>query len=333
MRVHNIFIVIAKINTHMKIEFYGVYYTAEPKTIGEHEQKYIENLKEEIRNTSQYESNLIVNLTWLDPKDDKLIFWINKNAFPKSTKLYFTGFVDGMNWFISTDIYRQLENMKIPIEFIGFAPVSWKSFIPSLMNHYNEQEVELDPNVKYSFLSYNRKPRPHRYTITKMLIDNNLIDKAYVTFEKGNFEILDERTGQTDQELHNSDLRYSRPEDLFTLGNMNIWNKSYSVLVSETEVTDPWQLSEKTWKPILGLRPFVHNANNQLYKTLNQLNLYTPADLFKNSDLNKADPLTLIEHFKWLNEKTPQELYDLWCSQYFMLKHNRNRFLEIASEL
>jgi hypothetical protein len=317
----------------MKIEFYGVYYTAEPKVLGEYEQKYIQNLKDRIYDMGQYESNLIVNLTWLEPNDAELIGWINKHAFPKSTKIYFTGFIDGVSWFFSSSLYQLLEKTNIPMEFVGFHPTNWKTFLPILMHQYTEDELALDTNPLYTFLSYNRKPRPHRYTIIKMLIDNNLIDKSYITFEKGNFSIIDERTGQTDQELHNSDLRYSRPEDLFTLGNMDIWSKSYSILVSETEVTDPWQLSEKTWKPILGLRPFVHNANNQLYKTLNKLNLYTPADLFKNSELNKADPLTLIDHFKWLDEKTPQELYDMWCSQYFMLKHNRNRFLELATEL
>jgi len=313
----------------MKVEFYGSFYTAEPHIIGDSEQKFIEKLKQEILATSTYESNLILNLTWLEPNDPNLIPWLNRNAVSKSTKIYVVGLVDGMHWFTMTDNYKDLMGMNPVIEFIGFHLDHWVSILPGLMNPYSETELQLDQNPTYSFLAYNRKSRPHRYTITKMLIDNNLIDRAYITFQKGNFEIIDERTGDTDQHLHTSDLRFSRPEDLFTLGNLDIWKQSYCILVSETESYDPWQLSEKTWKPILGLRPFVHNGNEQLYKILHKLNLYTPADLFKNSALNKADPLTLIDHFKWLNEKTPQELYDLWCSQYFMLKHNRNIFLEL----
>jgi hypothetical protein len=333
MRVHNIFIFIAKNKYHTMIEFYGSYYIADPQILGDYEKKYIENLKAEIENSSIYESNLIINLTWLNPNDSNLILWINKNAVPKSTKIYFTGFIDGMSWFTHTSTYQQLVEMKIPIELVGFSPTNWKSFIPSLMESYSDNDLQLDKDIQYTFLSYNRKPRPHRQTIIRMLIDNNLTDRAYVTYQRGNFEIIDKRTGDTDQELHNSDDRFSRPEDLFTLGNLEVWKKSYCILVSETEAGDPWQLSEKTWKPILGLRPYVHNGNEQLYKILHKLDLYTPSDLFKNTELNKADPLTLIEHFKWLNEKTPQELYDLWCSQYFMLKHNRNRFLELATEL
>ena len=313
----------------MKVEFYGSFYTAEPKVIGEQEQAFIEELKQNILANSVYQSNLIINLTWLEPNDANLIPWLNKNAVPKSTKIYVVGLVDGMYWFTLTENYKHLMDMNPIIEFIGFHPNNWVSILPNLMTPYSETELQLYQNPMYAFLAYNRKSRPHRYTITKMLIDNNLIDRAYITFQKGNFEIIDERTGNTDQHLHTSDLRFSRPEDLFTLGNLDIWKQSYCILVSETEANDPWQLSEKTWKPILGLRPFVHNGNEQIYKILRKLNLYTPADLFKNSQLDKADPLTLIDHFKWLNTKTPQELYDLWCSQYFMLKHNRNRFLEL----
>lgn len=316
----------------MKVEFYGSFYTAEPHIIGEYEQKFIEKLKQEILATSAYESNLIINLTWLEPNDPNVIPWLNRNAIPKSTKLYVVGLVDGMHWFTQTKTFHDLQEMKSIMEFIGFSPNNWRSFIPSLMNQYSVEELALDNDPTYAYLAYNRKSRPHRYTITKLLIDNNLIDRGYITFQKGNFDIIDQRTGETDQHLHTSDLRYSRPEDLFTLGNMDIWKKTYSVLVSETEATDPWQLSEKTWKPILGLRPFVHNGNEQLYKVLHKLNLYTPADLFKNTRLNNSDPITLIEHFKWLNQKSPKELYELYCDQYFMLKHNRNIFLELASK-
>lgn len=314
----------------MKVEIYGSFYTAEPHIIGEHEQKFIEKLKQDILKNSQYQSNLIINLTWLEPNDANLIPWLNKNAVPKSTKIYIVGLIDGMHWFTECKNYHDLVSMKSVMELIGFHPDNWVSIFPPLMRPYTENELTLNEIPKHTFLAYNRKSKPHRYTITKMIIDNNLIDRAYVTFQKGNFEIIDERTGSTDQYLHTSDLRFSRPEDLFTLGDLDVWQHSYSVLVSETEANDPWQLSEKTWKPILGLRPFVHNGNGQLYKILQKLNLYTPADLYKNSELNKSDPLTLIEHFKWLNTKTPQELYDLWCSQYFMLKHNRNRFLELS---
>ena len=159
----------------MKIEFYGVYYTAEPKILGDCEQKYIQALKDRISYMSQYESNLIVNLTWLEPNDIQLMRWINKHAYPKSTKIYFTGFIDGMSWFFNGDLYRSIEKIDIPMEFIGFHPANWETFLPALMKQYDENELALGTNPEYSFLSYNRKPRVHRFTMINLLIENNLI--------------------------------------------------------------------------------------------------------------------------------------------------------------
>jgi hypothetical protein len=110
---------------------------------------------------------------------------------------------------------------------------------------------------------------------------------------------------------------------------MNIWNNSYCVIVSETEPTDPWQLTEKTWKPIMGMRPFLINGNSNISNVLKNLGFITPGIMFENIELDSGKIAPLISQLKVLSSKSANELYDLWLSQREMLIHNKNKFNEL----
>lgn len=313
----------------MKIEFYGRFYTSPPPTIGLMERHCIENLKKQINNSSKFEVNLIVNCTWIDPDETQFILWFKQQHIFGKTKVYFTGLIDGIEWFTRSKHVEFISTFNCPIEFIGFSLDNWCSFLPCLLKQYSGDEIKLE-NIKNLYISLNRKPRPHRQKLISLLIENNLLDRGHVTFEKGYFEIIDSKTADTEQQLHNDDRRFSRPEDIQTLGNLEVWKSSYCVIVSETDEYDPWHISEKTWKPIMGMRPFILNSHRHTYKILEKLNLNTPAALFKNSNLDKADPITVTEQIKMLYSKTPEELYKIYNEQYDMLLHNKNIFLEMA---
>lgn len=111
---------------------------------------------------------------------------------------------------------------------------------------------------------------------------------------------------------------------------MNLWRDSYLTVVSETDHDDPWQLSEKTWKPIFGLRPFLINGRREVYDVLERLGFYTPKDLFKNNDLD-CHYESVVKQIKSLYEKTPEQLYQMWEDQYEMLVYNRKRMYEMAN--
>lgn len=313
----------------MNIEFYGRFYTSTPLVIGELEKHCIENLKQQIINTSKFERNLIVNCTWINVDETDFVQWFRNHHIFGKTKVYFTAFIDGLEWFVNSKHVQFIRKFNCPVEFIGFHPDNWYSFLPALLKNYTDEEIKLE-NIKNLYISLNRKPRSHRQKLVELLIQNNLIDRGHVTFERGHFEIIDKKTGDTEQHLHNEDIRFSRPEDIQTLGNLEIWKSTYCVIVSETDEYDPWHISEKTWKPIMGMRPFILNSNKNTYKILANLNLYTPAALFKNSNLDKADPVSVTEQIKSLYNKTDSELLELYNKQYDMLIHNKNIFLELC---
>jgi hypothetical protein len=50
---------------------------------------------------------------------------------------------------------------------------------------------------------------------------------------------------------------YPIPNDLYTLGDISKWQNSYLNIITETTFNNnDFFISEKTWKPIIGLRPF-----------------------------------------------------------------------------
>lgn len=332
-----------------QIKILGNFYRADPKDIRTHENEWVENLAIEIHHTSPYPKNLVVNITWFfDQQYDDVMDWLKYNGDPKNTKIWLCGSVDSLNWIKQNhnkNFYGDLKDQKYSISLVGFTDEHWHSWFPYwLYKHNKTLDVPLAQHPKYLYLSYNRKPRDHRKELVEKLIDNNLLDRGYVTFEKGYFPAIDDKDTSSDWEhFHNlmkvhpenyvrgHDERYSRPEDLTSLGNLDIWNDSYMVIVSESETHDPYHVSEKTWKPILGQRPFVLNSHPSAAYVLKRLGFYIPSDLFDDKNLDNCNVDSIIDLIKRLYAMSPEELFLLYKKQYHMLEHNRKKFLSIAN--
>jgi len=304
---------------------YGKFYGAEPRVIAKTESSWFSNLKNEIANVSDYPNNILINCTWIHIGEDMLNF-IFQNGNPTDTKIWFAGTVDGIHFLHHTHSFKYLQLTGWKIEFVGNSVTHFSTWFPNLMSKFNDLSIITKPACKYLFLSYNRKPRPWREELVKTLIENDLHLKGFITFEEGHFPVIDEMTKEYDQNLHTSDLRFSRPEDILTIGDISVWNDTYSVIVSETELYDPWQISEKTWKPIMGLRPYFLNSNKGIIEILENLEIYTPAMLFENNKLNDCSITEIVNQLKLIDD--PIELYQ---KQLVMLLHNQKRFHEIAN--
>ena len=316
-----------------------IFYSAEPHSIGIKERQFIDDIKKEVAKVSNYQTNLVINITWFDAWDpkitDPIVEWVQTFGEPHHIKVWICGSVDGTDWFTHVPLYRWFNEKGYKLVFVGFGPDHWYSWIPAWLvgnnKHIPENKYYLNNDFEYVYLCYNRKPRENRVELVKQLIGNNLLNKGWVTFDRGHFPEVDIRTGDTDQDKHTSDLRWSRPEDLMSCGDLNVWRNCYSVIVTETEHSDPWQLSEKTWKPILGLRPFLLNSHPGVTNVLNRLGLYTPVDLFENDKLNGSIE-SVINQIQLLSNKSPEELYALWLKQLPMLQYNRKRIFEIEEQ-
>lgn len=113
------------------------------------------------------------------------------------------------------------------------------------------------------YLSYNYRPHEHRTRLQSMLKSRDLIDLGHFTL---------------------NDINHTRnPGGRETnLGNLDIWRRHFLNVISETvfRIHPELAFSEKTLKPILGLRPFIINGSPRIYDILEQWDIDMFSDVF-----------------------------------------------------
>ena len=85
--------------------------------------------------------------------------------------------------------------------------------------------------------------------------------------------------------------------------------------------------TEKIWKPIIGMRPFVCLGDKGTISMLRRSGFYTFNNFFgtNKDDLTVEDITNIVKHY----EGNPIEDYKILKSK---LVHNRNRFFEYVKE-
>jgi len=132
----------------------------------------------------------------------------------------------------------------------------------------NYSKTDTVPKFEYNFLCYQRKPIDYRVTLYNLLKNK----KGIVTLGTQEYsfnEQLPEHNGYNDV---GGELPI--PNDIYSLGNIDIWNKCFLNVVSETiqnlNTGTPF-VSEKVFKPIIGMRPFIvygHTKTSDFLKNL-----------------------------------------------------------------
>lgn len=125
--------------------------------------------------------------------------------------------------------------------------------------NYDESELTINPKPK-KYLCYNRKPHFHRIDIVRYL-QASVANEGHISFgTSGPGELtIGKIPTESDIQIEWSDPTISDkiPNDVFSLGDLSVWNDAYLCLVTETLFRPKdFFISEKTWKPIIGLRPF-----------------------------------------------------------------------------
>lgn len=171
------------------------------------------------------------------------------------------------------------------------------SFWEYFLSHMVSDGVT-EPNYVYDFLCYMRKPNHHRPKVYEALKDLNGI----VTIGTQEFDVnSDIRWSTIDKDFDNGnpgqifkiepEFNFKVYNDIDTLGNIDVWNDSFLIIVSETfgDPTD-FFITEKTYKPMLGKRPFITlGANDAYYRTLRLKGYHTFENDFPRHNQKPAD--------------------------------------------
>jgi hypothetical protein len=157
------------------------------------------------------------------------------------------------------------------------------------------------------FLCYNRRPHSHRKLLYKQMEKHQLLQRGIFTL--GGEKSL---------------------TDTMTLGPLDIWNSHLLTIVTETrhlpKVGFPF-CSEKIWKPIIGMRPFLCLGDQGSIQYLKDNGFYTFNKLFgiNKDDITVDDIVNAIKKFNG----NPAKIY---ASILNKLEHNKKRFFEFAEE-
>ena len=179
--------------------------------------------------------------------------------------------------------------------------------------NYNLDELQGDFNK--IFLCYQRKHTGQRWDL-------------YQTLQK--FQAFGTATFGKEQEGE-----WDIPNDINTLGDLETWNSHFLNIISETqyEWRDPNTIfiSEKTWKPIYGLRPFVHFTNiytNDFLKEQGFELFWEDFNVTYDNDMQWPAQIKMINQvIDFLKEQNLNEMYKKLLPKILHNKDNLDKFI------
>jgi hypothetical protein len=216
-----------------------------------------------------------------------------------------------------------------------------------LMPNYTEEQV-LMQDPEYIYMLYQRKPRYHRIEITEMLRQRDLLKHGIVTlggpdgendWQGGiqNWESITIEDYPEDYHHNGSKEEFSGiPNDLVTVGRLDLWQKHFVNIVSDC-VFDEWQplfVTEKMWKAIIGLRPYIVHGNPKTYvwmrnhgfKTFNHYWSHIPVETSTDDHGAHDSVWKVVEYLQ------TQDLKQMYLDMLPDLRYNKLRFNEFSRE-
>lgn len=186
--------------------------------------------------------------------------------------------------------------------------------------------------INTAFLCFNRKPHWHRRKLYQELQDLDLLARGVVTM--GDESGLATRTLAED--VAGSPLapnagpeQFGIANDIMTLGPPGIWERCFLNVVTETvfDIDRQWFVSEKIYKPVLGLRPFLVYAPKGAESWLSHVGLDSYRRDFSDiSDSDPGDPAQLPVFLRDLAQQPPAYLQHKYLALRDKILHNRNMF-------
>jgi hypothetical protein len=315
--------------------------------MGQYRDNIIFNIIKQLQNNINYKDKKIafVNTAWIIKEKTKQLLTFNK--LQKCNIVLKCSLEDPFHnfWYVENLTNNVIEfgythdTKGIPLDF-------WCLMSYEKLKEYEEEELLLKNDIKYKFLCYQCKPHIHRQVLANEIIKNNLHKSGLLTLGRYkdrkilfrsllSLNVLDNNLDKKNKDIdpyHFSNITYN-------FGNLEIWNKSFLNVVSET--LDPESehlfITEKTYKPIIGLRPFVILGPPKIYSWLKKSNFDIFEDLWFGQDL--TEPCSIKKHIdkiifilNQINNKTSIELYNLYLNILPRLFYNRNRFFEYVKE-
>lgn len=235
---------------------------------------------------------------------------------------------------------RDFEKFQCPIFGVGYYPGPyeidfWALVVDKFYPTYSCQELNDPSAFDMAYMCLNRKPHPHRRRLYRKLNGLNLLDAGLVSM--GSSEDSPPRLIPNDEDTKSAlnlapngyVSHYGIANDIASLGSIKNWQRCFLNIVTETnfQISKYHFVSEKIYKPILGMRPFLVYADDGGVDWLHSHGFETFVNDFKDiSDLDLAMPDNIPNFLQQLCDAG----LSYWKSKYIALNekilHNKNQF-------
>lgn len=224
------------------------------------------------------------------------------------------------------------------------------------------RSIDLNKDVyrDKKFLCFNRSMRPHRYMMAYYSLKHNLLENSTFSFlnheanETAIWNIIKQFNPSEDQltsEKYASEIYNLIPYELdtqfltedqrrgFSIANnlKELYTNSYVHITTETrfEYGETPFISEKTWRPIINLQPFIMIGNVGSLKFLQELGFKTFSGYIDESYDLEFDPVkrfSMIEkEIVKLNNMSIEELHNWYYSMTDILLYNQEHLKTFAT--
>jgi len=176
-------------------------------------------------------------------------------------------------------------------------------------------------HVDRAFMCLNRKPHWHRMQLYKQMTAGGVVDSGLVSMggdDGSALRLLPEDSGSSDLAPNGGPEQHGIANDIVSLGHPGNWQRHFLNVVTETQydVSGTTFVTEKIYKPILGLRPFLVYAPDGAQAWLAAQGFASYIDAFQDiTDLDLADPASMVPFLAQLIQSGPgywrQKLVDL----------------------
>jgi hypothetical protein len=309
------------------------------------QRKILNSIIDQVNGAFPNSENIVMNTTFLDipvGPDRPLDELVKCIRHPdKIENIFLVSLIDDVNDPFDLIIHDRefnvfqlgyINDKKYEQYYVSMASILMKH----LFKEYTQSELILTSQDPVKYLCYQNKPHLHRQQLAYKIMQEGFLNQGILTLNQGEYQISNLYLLSSSEEVEEFDNGRSSKEDPYTLGPMSVWQKCFLNVISETKWNNEYFITEKTYKPIIGLRPFILVGNPGTLKYLEENGFYTFEEYW---NVNFREQLTdkdiinaTVKVIDQICQMSSNEILNLYKEMLPKLIHNRNRFFEHANE-
>ena len=195
-----------------------------------------------------------------------------------------------------------------------------------------------DPlTIDTAYMCLNRKPHWHRKKFYNQLVELGIVEHGLVSL--GNDHLLPAKALPVDAghcvlAPNSGPEQYGIPNDIMSLGHTMNWKRIFLNVVTETQydISKSYFVSEKIYKPILGMKPFLvvaHGADDWLSQRGFEI---FSADFKDISDLDLSQPGNIAPFLACLCNQDSRYFQHKYLALKSKIMYNYTHFAEYVQQ-